>query len=185
VGKGTGLGLAMVHGFVKQSGGSVVAESAPGRGTTFYIYLPRVGEGPANADGQAAPVWGERARGNESILLVEDQEQVRELAVTVLRRAGYAVDNAADGESALMLVEKREGPLDLLLTDVVMPLMSGPELATKVRHRSPGTRVLYISGYSPDDSLSGEGIARDGTRHLSKPFTPAQLLEQVRKALDA
>jgi signal transduction histidine kinase/CheY-like chemotaxis protein len=178
VGKGTGLGLSMVHGFVKQSGGSVIAESAPGKGTTFYIYLPRVDGGPANAGGESAPGFRHRSRGHESILLVEDQEQVRELAATVLRHAGYSVDNAPDGASALMLVEERERPLDLLLTDVVMPLMSGPELATKVRHRSPSTRVLYISGYSPE-SLQGE------TPHLLKPFTPAQLLEHVRKALDA
>jgi signal transduction histidine kinase/CheY-like chemotaxis protein/streptogramin lyase len=178
VGKGTGLGLAMVHGFVKQSGGSVVAESSPGKGTTFYIYLPRVDGGPAGAGIVSAPGFRQQSRGHESILLVEDQEQVRELAVTVLQHAGYKVDNAADGESALMLVEKREAPLDLLLTDVVMPLMSGPELATKVRHRSPSTRVLFISGYSPE-SLNVEAP------HLLKPFTPTQLLEQVRKALDA
>jgi signal transduction histidine kinase/CheY-like chemotaxis protein len=178
VGKGTGLGLAMVHGFVKQSGGSVVAESSPGKGTTFYIYLHRVDGGPAGAGIVSAPGFRQRSRGHESILLVEDQEQVRELAVTVLQHAGYKVDNAADGESALMLVEKREAPLDLLLTDVVMPLMSGPELATKVRHRSPSTRVLFISGYSPE-YLNVEAP------HLLKPFTPTQLLEQVRKALDA
>jgi YesN/AraC family two-component response regulator len=92
------------------------------------------------------------------------------------------VDNAADGEAALVLVEQWKGPLDLLLTDVVMPLMSGPELATKVRRRSPSTRVLFISGYS-SESMDREG-GGDGTLHLSKPFTPAQLLEQVRKVLD-
>jgi signal transduction histidine kinase/CheY-like chemotaxis protein/sugar lactone lactonase YvrE len=182
VGKGTGLGLAMVHGLVKQSGGSIVADSAPVRGSTFRIYLPRVRDGVSGTRVEAEPVPGQRVRGHESILLVEDQEQVRELAVTVLRHAGYSVDNAADGEAALMLVEQWKGPLDLLLTDVVMPLMSGPELATKVRRRSPSTRVLFISGYS-SESMGGEG-GGDGTLHLSKPFTPAQLLEQVRKVLD-
>jgi signal transduction histidine kinase/streptogramin lyase len=181
VGKGTGLGLAMVHGVVKQSGGSIEAQSAPGKGTTFRIYLPRVGEAPAAAASE--PAERHRSRGHESILLVEDQEQVRELAVTVLRHAGYTVDNAPDGASGLMLVDKREAPIDLLLTDVVMPMMSGPELANKVRDRSPSTRVLYISGYSPD-ALNEEGKSEEGTLHLSKPFTPAQLLEQVRRALD-
>jgi signal transduction histidine kinase/CheY-like chemotaxis protein/sugar lactone lactonase YvrE len=183
VGKGTGLGLAMVHGLVKQSGGSIIAQSTPGRGTTFRIYLPRVAEAAPAVGSLPAPSQDLCAKGHESILLVEDQEQVRELAVTVLRHAGYLVDNAADGESALMLVEQRQGPLDLLLTDVVMPVMSGPELATKVRHRSPTTRVLYISGYSAE-SLNQEGVSGEGALHLSKPFTPAQLLEQVRKALD-
>ena len=182
VGKGTGLGLAMVHGVVKQSGGSIAAESRPGTGTTFRIYLPRIAAGGELAV-SAETVSPRRVKGHESILLVEDQEQVRELAVAVLRHAGYSVDSAADGQSAMMLVEKLSLPVDLLLTDVVMPLMSGPELASQIRGRSPETRVLYISGYTTE-SLAADGVGEIQAQYLSKPFTPAQLLDKVRSALD-
>jgi CheY-like chemotaxis protein len=182
VGKGTGLGLAMVHGVVKQSGGSIVAESRQGTGTTFRIYLPRIA-GDEKAAAPAETAVPRRVKGHESILLVEDQEQVRELAVAVLRHAGYSVDSAADGQSALMLAEKLALPVDLLLTDVVMPLMSGPELATQIRERSPGTRVLYISGYT-SESLAADGVREEQAQYLSKPFTPAQLLDKVRSTLD-
>jgi DNA-binding NtrC family response regulator len=152
-----------------------VAESTRGHGATFRIYLPCVAEGSAASAANAGIAAAERPRGHESILLVEDQEQVRELAVTVLRRAWYSVDNAADGESALMRVENRAGPLELVITNVVMPLMSGPERASRVKRRSPNTRVLYISGYSPDTFGQESPIGKEA-HTLAMPFTPAQLL---------
>jgi signal transduction histidine kinase/streptogramin lyase len=178
VGKGTGLGLAMVHGVVKQSGGSIVVESRPGNGTIFRIYLPRCAEEAGAPTSQA--VVRPAAPGRESILVVEDQDAVRRLAALVLRQAGYAVTESSTGSAALALLETLTSPLDLVVTDVVMPGISGSELAKQVRERSAGTAVLYISGYPRGTAEMGDA----GVDFLSKPFTAEELLHKVRSVLD-
>ena len=179
-GKGTGLGLATVYGIVKQSGGEVLVESAPGRGTTFRIYLPTATEEVAARAKEPEP---ELPGGSETILAVEDEDGVRRLMRQILLRAGYNVLAAPDGEAALAILRPHAGPVHLLLTDMVMPGMTGRELADRATALRPETRVLYVSGYAD------RGIVRDGqldpaTSLVPKPFTPAILLSRVREALD-
>jgi PAS domain S-box-containing protein len=182
VGKGTGLGLATVYGIVKQSGGHVEVDSAPGRGTTFRVYLPRTEE----VDDPAAPAAGPaNVRGGaETVLLVEDEDGVRNLAGEVLRQKGYQVMEASDGEGALTICRQHPGLIDLLLTDAVMPKMSGFLLARHVRSLRPETRVLFMSGFT-DSALVRHGVASGEVDCLLKPFSPAALAQAVRQALDA
>jgi signal transduction histidine kinase len=180
-GKGTGLGLATVYGIIKQSGGSVSVESELGHGTTFVIWLPRV-ENPAPVDGPSRGT-AELREGRETILLVEDEDGVRELAREVLQGHGYTVIEARDGESALRIVEHRRERLHLLLTDVVMPKMGGPELARRLTSQHPHVKVLYMSGY-PDDALGEHGVLEPGAVLLQKPFTPQGMADKVRQVLD-
>jgi CheY-like chemotaxis protein len=183
VGKGTGLGLSVVHGIVSQSGGLVDVESTPGAGTTFTLYFPK----SEAAGGESAVEMGPvrvRHRGTEELLVVEDEEPVRRLAVRTLRAAGYQVREAADGLKALELLNQPgQPPIDLLVTDLVMPNLSGRELAEEMAQRQPGIRVLYTSGYT-DDAIVRHGILQAEVSFMSKPYVPLTLLRRVREVLD-
>jgi DNA-binding response OmpR family regulator len=181
-GAGTGLGLSTVYGIVTQSGGDVRVASTPGAGTTFEVYLPSTAQLPATAPAEPAPAFAPPATG--TILLVEDDDAVRELALRALSDAGYAVLEAGDGGDALALCDAHDGPIDLLLTDVVMPEMSGRELAERRAPLRPETRVLYMSGY-PADAIVRREVLDGGVELLEKPFTPMSLRRRVRAALDA
>jgi len=180
-GKGTGLGLATVYGIVTQSGGDIRVESAPGKGATFRILLPRV-EAPTDATPQAAPT--PLPRGTETLLLVEDEDAVRRLAVIALSRLGYTVLEAPDADTAMGIFEGYVGPLDLLVTDVIMPGLSGPRLAERLRAARPELRVLYLSGYAQEELDFASGLGPD-TAFLAKPYTGAILARKIREVLDA
>jgi len=184
-GKGTGLGLATVYGVIQQSRGHIWVYSEPGQGTTFKLYFPRLDapEDPASRSRRLA-LESPPARGAETVLLVEDDPSLRELAATLLRAQGYQVLPAADGPAALALCEARGGEINLLLTDLVMPGMSGRELAEAVAARWAEIPVLYVSGYT-DDAVVRHGLLTSGIAFLQKPFTPAQLATRVRQVLDA
>jgi CheY-like chemotaxis protein len=180
--QGTGLGLATVYGIVKQTGGYVWVYSEPGQGTTFKIYLPRVDEAaPDLSEGAALKEIIER--GSETILLVEDEESVRVLSRTLLERDGYRVLEAANPLEALATISEHPEPIDLLLTDVMMPGASGPELFRRLTAIRPETRVLYISGYA-DQAIVNRGILEAGAPFLQKPFSAAALARKVREVLD-
>jgi PAS domain S-box-containing protein len=179
-GKGTGLGLSTVYGIVKQSGGYIFAQSDPGCGTTFRIYLPRVADPPEHT-GPDKHAQGPTA-GSETVLLVEDEDSVRELVRETLKSKGYSVMEANDGLAGLSVAEKYEGAIDILITDVVMPGMSGSELAKRVAVARPEIKVLYLSGYT-EDAIIHEGVLEAGTAFLQKPFTLLALARKVREVL--
>jgi two-component system cell cycle sensor histidine kinase/response regulator CckA len=180
-GKGTGLGLSMVYGIVQQSGGTISVKSKPGSGTVMTIYFPRVEadqeECAKNESEEDLP------RGNETVLVVEDEEKVRRLVLTVLRKQGYQVLEAADGKEALSLYLQLEHPPHLLVTDVVMPGMSGCDLAQQLAPLCPQMKILYISGYT-ENAVVQDGVLDQGIEFLQKPFSPANLIHKVRKVLD-
>jgi CheY-like chemotaxis protein/anti-sigma regulatory factor (Ser/Thr protein kinase) len=181
VGKGTGLGLSTVYGIVHQNGGHITVESAPGTGTTFRIYLP-LHDAPA-AEPSVQLIANEERGGSETILLVEDEDSVRAVARESLRRHGYAVLEATNAEAALAVSGDFEGEIELLLTDVVMPGLSGRALADRLASARPGTKVLYMSGYT-DAAIVQHGVLEPGLNYLQKPFTPDILAHKVRQVLD-
>ena len=180
-GKGTGLGLSTVYGIVKQSSGYVWVYSERDRGTTFKIYLPRI-DAPARAP--APPREAKRLAGTETILLAEDDDMLRPLARELLAKLGYTVLEAANADEALALARKYDGPIQLLVADVVMPGPSGRELARRLAVTRPDTKVLYVSGYT-DDAIVHHGMLEAGLNFLQKPFTAQTLARRVRDVLDA
>jgi signal transduction histidine kinase/ActR/RegA family two-component response regulator len=180
-GKGTGLGLATVFGIVTQSGGSISLDSNPGQGATFTIQLPRVDVAEPTADRQQQPPE-DSLRGSEVILLVEDDVAVGELVQLILSRHGYTVLRTESPREALALSERYEGAVDLLLTDVVMPEMSGRELSDALTARRPGLRTLYMSGYT-EDAIVNHGVLDEEIAFIGKPFAPVSLLRKVRTLL--
>ena len=180
-GKGTGLGLATVYGVIKQSGGNVWVYSELGMGTTFKVYLPRVLASTETTPPVAVPV--SQPQGSETILVVEDEEGIRSLVRGILQARGYKVMDAGRPQEALEISKKFEGTIHLLLTDVVMPQMSGREVAEKINTGRPTTKVLYMSGYT-DNAIAHHGVLNPGVPFLQKPFTPHALAQKVREVLD-
>jgi CheY-like chemotaxis protein len=181
-GKGTGLGLSTVYGIVKQSGGNVWVYSEPNQGTTFKIYLPMIEEAADFLSQTFIPT--KPFLGTETILLVEDEEAVRKLASTILQSNGYKVLEAGNGEEALRIAQEQNGnPIHLILTDVVMPGMSGSQLAERLVSQWPEMKVLYMSGYT-DNAIVHHGILDQGKPYIQKPFNPSALAEKVRDILD-
>jgi two-component system, cell cycle sensor histidine kinase and response regulator CckA len=179
IGKGTGLGLATVYGIVKQSNGYIWVYSERGHGTSFKVYLPRVSDMTAPA-AEARPLFANG--GTETILLAEDASGVRAAAEEILKRLGYTVLVANDGHTALELAAARTDTIHLLVTDVIMPEMSGRQLADRLQQQRPGLKVLYVSGYT-DDAIVRHGMLEPGIAFLQKPFTPHTLARKVREVL--
>jgi two-component system cell cycle sensor histidine kinase/response regulator CckA len=178
LGKGTGLGLATVYGVVKQSGGYIWVDSAPGQGTRFEIFLPQTTAAPLlPCEDEPAAKY---SRGAGTVLLAEDEEAVRELASEFLRSSGYEVIAGKDGLDALEKAEQERGAIDVLVTDVVMPRMRGTELAQRLKRARPRIKIVYMSGYLQHNS--DEGFVADSA-HLQKPFSRGSLLKKMREAL--
>jgi len=181
-GKGTGLGLATVFGIVKQTGGEISVESEPARGTRFKIYLPQA-QAPVDRSEPVQPI-AMAPRGSETILLVEDEDLVRSLERVVLEECGYTVLEAESASKALELAADHHATIDLLLTDVVMPGLSGHELAQRLSAQRPKMKILYASGYAPD-TIAQQGVLEPGVAFIPKPLTPDSLAHKVREVLDA
>jgi CheY-like chemotaxis protein len=181
-GKGTGLGLSTVFGIVQQSNGNILTESQLGKGSSFRIFLPRSAAVPEKSP--EAVATSHLLRGSETVLVVEDQDQVRTLVRGILDRNGYKVLEASSGGDALVLCEQHLGSIDLLLSDVVMPRMSGPELADRLRRLRPDLKVLLMSGYA-DRKVVGPAGLDNGFGFLQKPVTPDALGRKIREMLDA
>jgi CheY-like chemotaxis protein len=180
-GKGTGLGLSTVYGIVKQSDGFIWVYSEVGQGTSFKMYLPQVAEVVSSK--RRTPTVAP-AHGTETILIVEDLGGLRNLTKRMLESAGYTVLTAVNGEEALLLLERHEERVHLMVTDVVMPGMSGPDLAERFDGIRPGMKVLYMSGYT-DDVVVRHGVLDEGMPFLGKPFTVTELTRKIREVLDA
>jgi signal transduction histidine kinase len=180
-GKGTGLGLATCFGIVKQNAACIKVHSELGRGTTFKIYFPQVQSAVEPSRVCITPT--ESAGGGETVLLVEDEPAVRELAVAILREKGYAVVEAVNGEEGLRMARQHDGKIDLVLTDVVMPVMGGKEMADALRTSHPDSKVLFTSGYT-DNALMYRGVLQSNVRFLQKPYLTATLTRKVREVLD-
>jgi CheY-like chemotaxis protein len=179
---GTGLGLATVYGIVKQAGGQIWVYSEPGRGAAFKIYLPRFQRDAERPAARPEAAAGEAPRGSETILVVEDEPALRELIGEILVDAGYTVLAAGDGEQGLALARSHPQAVHMLLTDVVLPRMSGREVAARLRLERPGVAVLYMSGYT-DDAIVHHGVLEPGAAFLQKPVGPDALLRKVREVL--
>jgi CheY-like chemotaxis protein len=178
-GKGTGLGLPSVYGIVKQSGGFIWVYSEPGKGTTFKVYLPRAED--VSTDAAITPAHS-RSPGSETILLVEDDAEVRQVATRILRRNGYRVLEAENGADALRVCENEPDPVDLIVTDIIMPGMGGTELAAKIREKQPNARILFTSGYT-EDAVVRQSFLNPGEAFIEKPFTPDLLARKARELL--
>jgi len=179
-GRGTGLGLSTVFRIVKQSGGNIWVYSEPGKGTTFKIYLPCVDN--ATASTPPRPLPSKSPPGSETILLVEDDEQVRRLVATVLGKQGYHVLEAASGREALLICDRPDLPIHVLLTDVVMPAMSGRELAERLAVKRPEIKAIFMSGYT-DDAVVHHGVSSASMAFIQKPLMPDRLLSKLREVL--
>ena len=181
-GKGTGLGLSTVYGIIQQSGGSICVQSEPGHGTTFKIYLPRAHELAAAAESGVEET--NKPGGNETVLLVEDEDAVRHMAQEILQSNGYCVLDASNGNEAVRVSAEHKGTIDLMVTDVVMPQLGGRELAEKLFVTRPEMRVLYMSGYT-DDAIVHHGVVDGRASFLEKPFTSDALARKIREVLAA
>ncbi len=183
MGRGTGLGLSTVYGIIKQNRGDIRVYSEPGQGTTFRIYLPLEPEEGSVLGRGTEPASEDSLAGTETILVVEDSDQVRKLVRTTLERFGYGVIEAADGKAALGLLQKGQPQVDLVITDVVLPEMDGPEMARRAREYIPGLKVIFMSGYTGEFMVE-RGVLKSGLELIEKPFSPAALVYKVRRMLD-
>jgi CheY-like chemotaxis protein len=181
-GRGTGLGLAMCHGIVEQAGGQISVQSELGAGTRFSIHLPRE-HCPSVSSPVKVPARSAHSAGHETVLVVEDEAMILRVAKTALERRGYHVLCASNGGEALELVRSTAARIDMLITDVVMPTLGGPELALRLTALRPGLKVLFTSGYA-QNQLGTQGVLRDDVHFMQKPFTFALLAQRVRELLD-
>jgi CheY-like chemotaxis protein len=180
-GKGTGLGLAMVYSIVNQAGGLVAVTSQPGRGSTFRVFVPAGGD-PDDIEGSSSDDYAATG-GTETILIVEDETEVRQLEASILSSLGYEVLQARNGRDALRVMASGPSAVHLLLSDVQMPEMDGVELFRQVRAMHPGLRTLFISGYADDNTVK-DALAEPGVGYIQKPVTPDRLARRVREMLD-